>query len=63
MADTTQLNSTLLTLSVVAVLIPAAFHNVVTLTNSVDPLTNAQGAHDILAFSHVVRKICHVYCP
>ena len=39
MEDTTQLNSTLLTPSVVAVLIPAAFHNAVTPTNGVDPLT------------------------
>ena len=63
MPDTTPLNPTLLTLSVIAVLIPAAFHNAVKLTNGVDPLTNAQEAHDILTFSHGVRKICRVYCP
>jgi Ca2+:H+ antiporter len=53
----TQLNSSLLTLSVIAVLLPAAFHSAVQPTISSDgiisdPLTDAQEGHDILAISH-----------
>ncbi|KAF8273268.1 calcium/proton exchanger, partial [Lactarius quietus] len=49
----TQLNSSLLTLSVIAVLLPAAFHSAVQpSSDSADPLTNAQEGHDILAISH-----------
>lgn len=51
-----QLNSSLLTLSVIAVLLPAAFHNAVETSNGVDPLTNAQEGHDILSISHGVRN-------
>ena len=51
-----QLNSSLLTLSVIAVLLPAAFHNAVTSTGGTDPLTNAQEGHDILSISHGVRS-------
>ncbi|KDR76316.1 hypothetical protein GALMADRAFT_247691 [Galerina marginata CBS 339.88] len=48
----TQLNSSLLTISVIAVLLPAAFHF------SANPsLTDAQEAHDILAVSHGVAVI------
>ncbi|KAH9960873.1 Sodium/calcium exchanger protein-domain-containing protein [Russula dissimulans] len=52
-----QLNSSLLTLSVIAVLLPAAFHNAVQPSNfnGVDPLTDAQEGHDILSISHGVR--------
>ncbi|KAH9987324.1 Sodium/calcium exchanger protein-domain-containing protein [Russula compacta] len=53
----TQLNSSLLTLSVIAVLLPAAFHNAVEPTDGVDPLTNAQEGHDILSISHGVAVI------
>jgi Ca2+:H+ antiporter len=50
----TQLNSSLLTLSVIAVLLPAAFHSAVQPSSDgqPDPLTNAQEGHDILAISH-----------
>ncbi|KAI9439938.1 calcium/proton exchanger [Lactarius indigo] len=56
--SSTQLNSSLLTLSVIAVLLPAAFHSAVQ-PNSAgdDPLTNTQEAHDILAISHGVAII------
>ena len=50
-----QLNSSLLTLSVIAVLLPAAFHSAVQpSSDGVDPLTNAQEGRDILAISHGV---------
>ncbi|KIM39774.1 hypothetical protein M413DRAFT_446688 [Hebeloma cylindrosporum] len=49
----TQLNTTLLTISVIAVLLPAAFHFSV----ADQPLTDAQEAHDILAVSHGVAVI------
>jgi len=54
-----QLNSSLLTLSVIAVLLPAAFHNAVQPSNfnGVDPLTDAQEGHDILSISHGVAVI------
>jgi hypothetical protein len=49
----TQLNSSLLTLSVIAVLLPAAFHSAVQPSpGGADPLTDAQEGHDILAISH-----------
>jgi Ca2+:H+ antiporter len=51
MTGATQLNSSLLTLSVIAVLLPAAFHSTAQPSNGVDPLTDAQEAHDILAVS------------
>ena len=49
-----QLNSSLLTLSVIAVLLPAAFHNAVQPTGGIDPLTDKQEGHDILSISHGV---------
>jgi len=52
-----QLNSSLLTLSVIAVLLPAAFHNAVQPTDGVDPLTNQQEGRDILSISHGVAVI------
>ncbi|KAI9511839.1 calcium/proton exchanger [Russula earlei] len=53
-----QLNSSLLTLSVIAVLLPAAFHNAVQPSDGVpDPLTNAQEGDDILSISHGVAVI------
>ncbi|KAH9994793.1 Sodium/calcium exchanger protein-domain-containing protein [Russula vinacea] len=56
-----QLNSSLLTLSVIAVLLPAAFHNAVQPTDgSVDPLTNQQEGHDILSISHGVVYLCYL---
>ena len=51
-----QLNSSLLTLSVIAVLLPAAFHNAVQPTGGLDPLTDQQEGHDILSISHGVRR-------
>lgn len=54
----TQLNSSLLTLSVIAVLLPAAFHSAVQPSpGGADPLTDAQEGHDILAISHGVAII------
>jgi len=52
-----QLNSSLLTLSVIAVLLPAAFHNAVESSNGVDPLTDSQEGRDILSISHGVAII------
>ncbi|KAF8501612.1 calcium/proton exchanger [Russula emetica] len=53
-----QLNSSLLTLSVIAVLLPAAFHNAVQPSDgSADPLTNQQEGNDILSISHGVAVI------
>lgn len=53
-----QLNSSLLTLSVIAVLLPAAFHNAVQPSpGSADPLTDKQEGHDILSISHGVAVI------
>jgi Ca2+:H+ antiporter len=49
-------NSYLLTLSVIAVLLPAAFHNVVQSTGGVNPLTSEQDGHDILSISHGVCR-------
>ncbi|EIM91413.1 calcium/proton exchanger [Stereum hirsutum FP-91666 SS1] len=64
----TQLNSSLLTLSVIAVLLPAAFHSAVTpLNRYTDPLTDAQEGKDILSISHGVAIIllfiygCYIY--
>ncbi|KAH9068439.1 calcium/proton exchanger [Lactarius deliciosus] len=59
--SSTQLNSSLLTLSVIAVLLPAAFHSAVQPnSNGQDPLTNAQEAHDILAISHGAIYLCYL---
>jgi len=44
-------------LSVIAVLLPAAFHNAVQPTDGIDPLTNQQEGHDILSISHGVAVI------
>ncbi|KAN0103667.1 Sodium/calcium exchanger domain containing protein [Russula decolorans] len=52
-----QLDLSLLTLSVIAVLLPAAFHNAVQPTDGVDPLTNQQEGHNILSISHGVAVI------
>lgn len=49
--SSTQLNSSLLTISVIAVLLPAAFH--LSITNS-SGLPNAVEASDILKVSHGV---------
>jgi Ca2+:H+ antiporter len=58
MTGASQLNSSLLTLSVIAVLLPAAFHSAVQPSDgTADPLTNAQEGHDILAISHGVAII------
>jgi len=48
------LDSSLLTLSVIAMLLPAAFHNAVQSTDSVHPLTNQQEGRAILSISHGV---------
>ncbi|KAI0300889.1 calcium/proton exchanger [Russula brevipes] len=52
-----QLNSSLLTLSVIAVLLPAAFHNAVQPSNGNDPLTDAEEGKRILSISHGVAII------
>jgi len=49
-----QLNSSLLSLSVIAVLLPAAFHFVVRPTDRPDTITAAQESHEILSVSHGV---------
>jgi Ca2+:H+ antiporter len=58
-----QLNSSLLTLSVIAVLLPAAFHNAFQPTDNVGPSTNEKERHDILSISHGVCKSPSVCCP
>ena len=55
-AGAVQLNSSLLTLSVIALLLPAAFHNAVQPTDGIDPLTDKQEGHDILSISHGVSR-------
>lgn len=62
-ADVVQLNSSLLTLSVIAVLLPAAFHYAVRPTDNAVPSTNEKEEHDILSISHGVCKFPQVYCP
>ncbi|KAN0113962.1 calcium/proton exchanger [Russula decolorans] len=58
-----QLDLSLLTLSVIAVLLPAAFHNAVQPTDGVDPLTNQQEGHNILSISHgVCRSLWFYLC-
>ena len=58
MTGATQLNSSLLFLSVIGVLLPAAFYNAIQLSNQNDigPLTDKLEGHDILAISHTVRN-------
>jgi Ca2+:H+ antiporter len=58
-----QLNSSLLTLSVIAVLLPAAFHSTVQPTDNVGLSTNERERHDILSISHGVCSSRPVYCP
>lgn len=61
-AGAVQLNSSLLTLSVIAVLLPAAFHNAVQPSDgSVDPLTNQKEGQDILSISHGVSRFLPLY--
>ena len=53
MTGATRVNLSMLTLSVISVLVPAAFHNVTQpKSEATDPLTNMQEGHDILAISH-----------
>jgi Ca2+:H+ antiporter len=59
MTGATQLNSSLLTLSVIGVLLPAAFHNAVQPSNGIN-LTPEQEDHDILAISHGVCNCSHM---
>ena len=56
-SDATHLNSSLLTVSVIGVLLPAAFHMAVTPDTSTetDPLTDAEEKADLLKLSHGVR--------
>ena len=51
-----QLNSSLLLIAVIAVLIPSAFHNSITVTETGDgyALTDAQERKDLLSMSHGV---------
>jgi len=51
-----QLNSSLLSLSVIAVLLPAAFH-LVRSTDRPDTTTAAQESHEILSVSHGVCSL------
>jgi len=55
----TQLNSSLLTLSVIGVLLPAAFHAAVqpSVSDPTDPLTNTEEGKDILSISRGVRFV------
>ena len=57
-----QLNSSLLTLSVIAVLLPAVFYNASQPTDNFGPLTNEKEGHDILSISHGVCKSPPMYC-
>ncbi|KAI0272151.1 hypothetical protein BGY98DRAFT_1090962 [Russula aff. rugulosa BPL654] len=59
--DVVQLNSSLLTLSVIAVLLPAAFHNAFQPTDNVGPSTNEKERHDILSISHGVFYLCYLW--
>ncbi|KLO13483.1 calcium/proton exchanger [Schizopora paradoxa] len=57
-ASATQINASLLTISVIAVLLPAAFHlSVQPDPNGDDPLTNGAEGSDILKMSHGVAVI------
>jgi len=56
-AGATQLNSSLLTISVIAVLLPAAFHFSVGSPSGDTTFTPQQEEHDILAVSHGVAII------
>ena len=58
-----QLNSSLLTLSVIALLLPPAFHNAIQPTDNVSFLTNEKEAYDVLSISHGVCKSPPVCCP
>jgi hypothetical protein len=62
MTGATQLNSSLLTLSVIGVLLPAAFHNAVQPSNGIT-ITLEQERHDILAISHGVCNRSHMHYP
>ncbi|KAH9952471.1 hypothetical protein BC827DRAFT_1149220 [Russula dissimulans] len=47
----------IITLRVIGVLLPAAFHNALQPTDGgPDPLTNTQEGHDILSITHGVRS-------
>lgn len=54
-----QLNSSLLLIAVIAVLIPSAFHNSITVTDTGDgySLTGPEEGNDLLAMSHAVAVI------
>jgi Ca2+:H+ antiporter len=58
-----QLNSSLLTVSVIAVLLPAAFHYAVQPTDDGGLSTNGKERRHILLISHGVCKSPPVYCP
>jgi len=55
--SSSQLNSSLLTVSVIAVLLPAAFHLALAPTGSTDPITDSSEGSDILKLSHGVAII------
>ncbi|KAI0248534.1 hypothetical protein BJV78DRAFT_1131241 [Lactifluus subvellereus] len=52
-----QVNSCLLTLSVIAVLLPAAFHNALRPTGGTNPAKTPREAHDLLSISYGVAII------
>ena len=53
MTGAAKLNSSLLTLSVIVMILPAAFNSVLQPSSGeLDPFTNVQEGHDILAISH-----------
>ncbi|THH09302.1 hypothetical protein EW145_g2120 [Phellinidium pouzarii] len=56
-ASASQINSSLLTLSVIAVLLPAAFHFALQPIDGNDPLTDGQESEDIKMLSHGVAII------
>ena len=60
MIGAAQLNSSLLTLSVVAVLIPAAFYFFLT-SDDIDPLTSGREGHDLLAVSRGASGLFFVW--
>ena len=54
MTGAAQVDSCLLTLSVIAVLLPAAFHNALQPTGGTNPAKNPSEVHDLLSISYGV---------
>ena len=61
MTGAAQMNSCLLTLSVIAVLLPSGFHNALQPTGGTNPTKNPREIHYILSISHGVRAFFSVH--